>query len=180
MIKKAIRPGANGTDQGLHNWTALQFTASRTCGRCGQEKLLDYFATDRARAGGRRTICADCRRDYDHERYYRCRCRLYGLQPVVEQFSRKDVVEHYGNRCAYCTVGDFESLDHFVPVGAGGPHTLGNARPCCRSCNSLKFWLYDRPLIPEFRRSQDVLEPSAPLLKLQGQRNAFIQLDQDG
>jgi hypothetical protein len=152
MTRRTIRPGANGTDQGLINRTAVQFTATRSCCRCGEEKRMDYFATDRARADGHRKTCTDCRRDYDHERYYRYRCRLYGLQPVVERFSRTEVIKRYGDRCAYCTSGDFESLDHFVPVAAGGPHTLDNVRPSCRSCNSLKFWVYDRPLIDEFRR----------------------------
>jgi hypothetical protein len=154
MTKKAIRPGANGTDQGLVNRTAVQFNAKRTCGRCGEEKLLDYFATDSARADGHRTICADCRSDYDHQRYYRRSCQLYGLELVIEPFTRKQVIERHGDRCAYCAAGAFESLDHFVPVAAGGPHTLDNVPPCCRSCNSLKFWLEGEPLIREFRRSR--------------------------
>ena len=157
MTKKAIRPGANGTDQGSLNRTAVQFTEKRTCRQCGEKKLLDYFAPDNARADGRRTVCVECRRDYDHQRYYQRSCQLYGLEPVVEQFSRKDVVQRYSDRCAHCTAGDFECLDHFVPVAAGGPHTLDNARPSCRSCNSFKYWLYDRPLIDEFRRSPEAL-----------------------
>ena len=170
MTEKAIRPEINGTDQGLLNRTAVAVTALRTCCRCRIEKPLDYFATDRTKPDGYRTICAGCRSDYDHQRYYQLSCHRYGIEPVIKPFSRKEVIDRCGNRCFYCTVGDFEALDHFVPVAAGGAHTLDNARPSCRSCNSLKFWLDDRSLVHEFRRSQDVMEPSAPLLKLEGQR----------
>ena len=152
MTKKAIRPGANGTDQGLANRTVVQFTITRLCCRCHEDKLLHSFARDKARPDGHRTICADCRSDYEHERYYLRSCRRYGVEPVVEPFTRKQVIERYGDRCAYCPAGDFETLDHLVPVAAGGPHTLDNARPCCRSCNSRKYWMYDRHLIREFRR----------------------------
>jgi 5-methylcytosine-specific restriction endonuclease McrA len=79
---------------------------------------------------------------------------------VVEPFSRTEVIKRYGDRCAYCTPGDFESLDHFVPVAAGGPHTLDNVRPSCRSCNSTKYWSDDEPLIREIRQSRGLVEVS--------------------
>ena len=170
MTKTATHPGINGTDQGLLTRTGLCVTALRTCCRCRTEKPPDYFATDKTKPDGHRTIGAGCRSDYDHQRYYQLSCHRYGIEPAIKPFSRKEVIERHGNRCVYCTAGDFEALDHFVPVAAGGAHTPDNARPSCRSCNGLKFWLDDRSLVHEFRRSQDVLEPSAPLLKLQGQR----------
>jgi HNH endonuclease len=154
MTEKEIRAGANGTDQGLVKRTAVQNTLRRVCSRCHEEKPLELFASDCWRPGGHRPTCADCRSEYDSKRYYRQRCRWYGIEPVVEPFSRTEVIKRYGDRCAYCTPGDFESLDHFVPVAAGGPHTLDNVRPSCRSCNSTKFWSVDQALIREFRRSR--------------------------
>lgn len=112
------------------------------------------FATDRWRADGHRTICADCGRDYDRERDYIRRCVKYGLQPVVEPFSTAQLVARYGGRCTYCGTGSFRGLDHFLCVAVGGHHTLENARPCCARCNRRKRWTVDEPLIREFRRSQ--------------------------
>ena len=57
------------------------------------------------------------------ESYFRYRCRYYGIDPVIESFTREELVVRYGDRCFYCHTGDFEALDHFVPIAAGGPHT---------------------------------------------------------
>ena len=73
------------------------------------------------------------------ESYFRHRCTYYGIEPVIESFTREELLARYGNRCFYCATGDFEVLDHFVPIAAGGPHTLANARPSCRECNIHKI-----------------------------------------
>ncbi|RAI25116.1 HNH endonuclease signature motif containing protein, partial [Rhodoplanes serenus] len=44
----------------------------------------------------------------------------------------------YGDGCAYCETGEFEELEHYTPVKAGGPHTLENVRPSCSACNRAK------------------------------------------
>lgn len=69
---------------------------------------------------------------------YQNRAKARGLKPVVEGFTKQDVIERYGDSCHYCTDGAFEELDHHVPVAAGGHHTLGNVRPSCASCNNEK------------------------------------------
>lgn len=45
--------------------------------------------------------------------------------------------------CAYCG-GPSDTVDHIVPVAAGGPHDLENYTAACRSCNSAKK---DKPLL---------------------------------
>ena len=41
--------------------------------------------------------------------------------------------------CAYCgCTGVPLTMDHLTPVSKGGPHTLWNIVPACRSCNSKK------------------------------------------
>lgn len=66
---------------------------------------------------------------------YRDRARKYGFEPVVESFTRADLVAAYGDACAHCG-GIFEELDHYpVPVAHGGSHTLSNVRPSCTACN---------------------------------------------
>lgn len=66
------------------------------------------------------------------------RAKRCGVEPVVERFTRAEVIDTYGDRCAYCKVGGFEQLDHYVPVAAGGAHVLANVRPTCESCNHKK------------------------------------------
>lgn len=69
------------------------------------------------------------------ESRYRRRARRFGFEPVVETFTRADVVACYGDQCAHCG-GLFEELDHYpIPVNRGGHHTLKNCRPSCASCN---------------------------------------------
>jgi 5-methylcytosine-specific restriction endonuclease McrA len=44
---------------------------------------------------------------------------------------------YWGNRCWMCG-GEAGTVDHVIPLAAGGPHCLSNLRPACRSCNSSK------------------------------------------
>jgi hypothetical protein len=68
----------------------------------------------------------------------RARLVMYGHPPVLETFTRADVVALYGDRCRYCANGPFEHLDHVVPLCVGGHHTLINVRPSCAACNNRK------------------------------------------
>ena len=67
---------------------------------------------------------------------YRHRAKHYGHEPVVEAFTRDDVIARWGDGCWHCPDGEFEELDHFpVSVADGGSHTLDNVRPACRRSN---------------------------------------------
>lgn len=71
------------------------------------------------------------------ESWYRRRAKRYGTEPVVEPFTREELVERYGDKCAHCG-GPFEELDHFpVAIVHGGAHTLENCKPSCAACNSV-------------------------------------------
>jgi hypothetical protein len=161
MIAKVNRPAVNGADQGLVKRTVVQDTSRKVCGRCGEEKSLNLFASDRTRPGGRRSTCKQCRDEYDNRRSYTLRCVGYGVdEPVVEPFSRQDVAERYGDACFSCVPGAFECIAHVIPAGAGGPHTLSNVRPSCRSCNSVKYCVADKPLIHYYLRSVQLVGAS--------------------
>lgn len=69
---------------------------------------------------------------------YRSRALQHGLPAETDPFTKGDVVDRYGDSCFYCETGEFEELDHYVPVSKGGRHTLGNVRPSCHPCNSAK------------------------------------------
>ena len=85
------------------------------------------------------------REEYAHvlwEARYRRRARAYGYEPRVSSFTKGELIERWGDSCAYCG-GPFESLDHWPQiVSRGGEHSLTNCRPSCISCNS-KSWRED-------------------------------------
>lgn len=65
----------------------------------------------------------------------RQRMRRAGFEPIIEHFTRDDLIARYGDACAHCG-GPFEQLDHYpVPISRGGAHTLDNCRPSCADCN---------------------------------------------
>lgn len=67
---------------------------------------------------------------------YAGRVRRYGFEPVVESFTRDELIARWGDACVHCG-GPFEQLDHAViPVRNGGPHSLDNCRPSCATCNT--------------------------------------------
>lgn len=66
---------------------------------------------------------------------YRKRTKRYGFEPVVESFTKEQLIARWGSDCWHCG-GPFEELDHYeVPVSMGGPHTLESCRPSCKPCN---------------------------------------------
>lgn len=69
------------------------------------------------------------------EHGYRRRARWFGFEPVVEAFTKADVIDKYGDQCWHCG-GPFEELDHHpTAVAHGGSHTLENTKPACGACN---------------------------------------------
>lgn len=50
----------------------------------------------------------------------------------------KEIVARFGGRCAYCLKADGNSLDHVIPLSAGGGSTKDNCVPACRNCNKRK------------------------------------------
>ena len=100
---------------------------------------------------------------------YRQRAKHYGHEPVVEAFTRDDVIARWGDGCWHCPDGGFEELDHFpVSVADGGSHTLDNVRPACRRSNlqGVKGAELRRELIAE--RDQIIRAAEAEIRSRQG------------
>ena len=57
------------------------------------------------------------------------------------------LLERYDYRCAYCGSPDLLEADHRIPLVRGGPNTIDNILPACRSCNRRK----NRKTETEFR-----------------------------
>ena len=64
------------------------------------------------------------------------RAKRYGFDITVEDFTKADVINTYGNKCWHCG-GPFEELDHYpVPCAHGGHHVIENVKPSCITCNA--------------------------------------------
>jgi 5-methylcytosine-specific restriction endonuclease McrA len=50
----------------------------------------------------------------------------------------EQLVRQYGGRCAYCDADNPTDMDHVRPLSRGGPHSISNVAPACRSCNASK------------------------------------------
>ena len=128
----------------------------KTCTKCGISKSLDEYAKNKTCRDGRNGSCKTCRAEYDRtnrerrasymreyrdtnpqrtwETKYRTRAREFGFEPVVESFTREELIARHGDACAHCG-GQWNSVDHYpVPVSKGGEHTLDNCRPSCMDC----------------------------------------------
>lgn len=119
----------------------------KTCRTCRRNLPLRCFPRAMGRVPCRRGTCWTCwrlRKAWHSRAYrdrqwaldYRHRSKKAGHLPVVEFFTREDVIAAYGDACVHCEVGEFEQLDHYpVAVADGGHHTLENVRPSCGDCN---------------------------------------------
>jgi 5-methylcytosine-specific restriction endonuclease McrA len=88
-------------------------------------------------------------------------------------------LEWFNSSCVYCgrKLGLIEcaTLEHFVPLAAGGDHVIGNCAPACQSCNSSKhdklpeIWMAARGLNYKGLRAElDALVLAWGELELQG------------
>lgn len=103
-----------------------------------RESRMAYVAAHREEL-----LAADARRHASRPHIawakgYKKRAIGAGVPVVSGPFTKSDVIERYGDACAYCETGEFEHLDHYVPIKHGGPHTLENVRPSCAACNRAK------------------------------------------
>jgi 5-methylcytosine-specific restriction endonuclease McrA len=132
---------------------------TRTCVKCLSEKHVQSFAH------GKRHLlrtCSTCRapkaRAYNEKQRDVINRRhriLYSKDPdkTVERIARRrgapgagfssenwsQVLDEFGNRCAYCLKsGVTLTRDHVQPLVHGGSHDPSNIIPACRSCNSRK------------------------------------------
>lgn len=62
--------------------------------------------------------------------------------------------------CAYCD-GPADTVDHIVPVSAGGPSTYGNQVAACKSCNGFKANRTPRQAAMALRHAPFVHDPWA-------------------
>lgn len=78
------------------------------------------------------------------------RAKLRAVKATLTVMQWQMVLDVYGHRCAYCRRDDVElTIDHVVPIAAGGEHTVENIVPACLHCNNVKN---DAPLVVALAR----------------------------
>lgn len=108
----------------------------RTCILCGKSHIVHN-----TRYQGR--LCPDCRTPEREHEYVRVRIALHaarkrGLPATLTLPEWLCILDHFGQRCAYCRHSKFELLEHITALNAGGGTTATNCVPACISCNRRK------------------------------------------
>jgi len=116
----------------------------------------NYYASHREEEKARSTIYQKTRPDKTREINLRAQAR-YRQTPQgrwskkVYAYRKRNVsvgridkdawhrkVGRFGGRCATCGSAGTITIDHIVPLSAGGTNKIENLQPLCKSCNSAK------------------------------------------
>lgn len=140
----------------------------RQCKPCRRSQVMEWWYDNQERQLQRHRDYVDANRDrvreIDRQRYYGNRDARIELAQAVKHsqrardvgadydfaVSREALRERDGDGCHYCGVAmdfarttrrilkDKATIDHVVPISAGGPHTFDNTVLACWGCNSEK------------------------------------------
>lgn len=84
----------------------------------------------------------------DKKRQHRAK-RLITERNAAGSFSAEELnrrMNYYNNKCIYCLDGEYENLEHAIPLDVGGTNWPANLFPSCESCNKRKdtmtIWQY--------------------------------------
>jgi 5-methylcytosine-specific restriction endonuclease McrA len=88
-------------------------------------------------------FCTTCkndhhRREWERVRTQQSRARVAGLPESLTLTDWLRTLEHFERKCAYCMAVPFGSMEHFVPLSAGGGTVANNCVPSCNPCNTRK------------------------------------------
>ena len=77
-------------------------------------------------------------REYGRTRFARKRAANRGALVPLDRQHLLNRFALFGNRCAYCGSGDRLTVDHVIPLKAGGLDEASNIAPACVRCNCSK------------------------------------------
>lgn len=110
-----------------HSLSDLDKNAKRAnCSVCGPVKV-------HVRKNGT-SQCITKTRDSSRRGRARKRDAYCGCVPIEATLFLKEL---YGDKCFYCG-GEFEHVDHFIPLARGGFDCVDNIVPSCATCNTSK------------------------------------------
>lgn len=136
---------------------------AKNCPVCNVTKPLEAFHVDNFRRLGRLSRCSECERarqiEYNRKRGMAPRIsrstemaklqakltdtakcyRIRSGREAEEKITAEKFFARFGHRCATLGCGgNFEHLDHVIPIAAGGRHTMFNVQPLCELCHVIK------------------------------------------
>lgn len=77
------------------------------------------------------------RPDQDRARHANRRAAIYGVEGRILTRDVRQVLA--AGKCFYCESTDRLTIDHVVPLNAGGANDLSNLVACCLKCNISKY-----------------------------------------
>ena len=95
-------------------------------------RMAEYYARPEVKA--RKAEYRQAHPEIWWESQYRLRSQRFGFEPVVDHFTRAELIAKWGDACYLCG-GEWDQLEHVTPVSRGGEHSLDNCRPACEPCN---------------------------------------------
>lgn len=96
-----------------------------------------YFLANKEKIYARDTVLRLAHPERATASRHKRRTKLQTSKFPIEQW--KNLLKLFGSHCPYCkTSGHKLTVDHLVPVSAGGTNDIWNLVPCCKPCNSSK------------------------------------------
>ena len=121
------------------------------CNTCRGKKVLEHYHKryntdqeyhERIRSQNRKWHKERYANDETYRAMERQRSRLREAGKVSTGYITpkewQSILNEFGNSCAYCGATKDITMDHIVPLSAGGTNTVKNIVPACRRCNCSK------------------------------------------
>lgn len=139
----------------LSDGTTLGVESARLRRERNRLRTPDEIESDRGRVRPDRVKrCRTCRVGKSVDLFHRNICNTDGLRDdcieCTDGHRRKRAEAYWESReipleCYICQ-GEYEDVEHVVPLHLGGPDTLGNLLPACSDCNRGPGGKFDTPL----------------------------------
>ena len=126
----------SGTPQNLCRFQLIYYEyreiKKSPCSVCKVAVASDHFLN----------ICAECKEKYAGEaqlvRIHLYRARRAGTPATLTLPQWLETLNRFNHRCAYCPDGNYEVLEHYIPITQGGGTTQENCVLSCQKCNTKK------------------------------------------
>lgn len=89
-----------------------------------------------------RTSGIDTRKEAKRVGYHVMCAERLGLPATLTFEQWICTLKYFNQKCAYCSGGDYEIFEHYIPLLHGGGTTWDNCVPACPRCNARKLDLY--------------------------------------
>lgn len=132
---KAVRKIYRATDKYIKLHSKCMEVYSRSTR--GKETQLKHKNTPKYKETLKRYLNSDNGKLNVKRAKYRRRIQIKENSVPYTVENLQKLVNIFGNVCVYCG-GQWDSIDHVVPLSKGGKDALHNLVPACRKCNSSK------------------------------------------